>query len=379
MRYDLWIRGGTVIDPARQLSSPGDVLVRGSRIAAPPDGAAPDAAEVIDATGCLVLPGLIDFHTHLYHGGSELGIPPDPGLLPSGVTSAVDAGSAGLANYALLSEAVIARSQVRIKSYLNVAPAGLVTTRYPENVDPKHYDLEKIGDLLERYRGELCGLKIRQSRQIVGTLGLEPLRAAVRLAEQLHCPVVVHTTDPPGSLGDLADLLRPGDVFCHVFHGTGTTILDPNGRILPEVLAARQRGVVFDAAQGRMNFAFGVAEAAIRQGFLPDIISTDITAATLFRQPVFGLPHIMAKYLALGMPLDAIVAACTAAPARLLRLQGEIGTLAPGACADVTVLRQVEHPVTFWDTVGGRREGTVLLVPQLTVRAGRTLFRQLDF
>jgi len=379
MRYDLWIRGGEIIDPARNMSQPGEVLIRGARIVAPPVGETPDAAEVVDASGCLILPGLIDFHAHLFPGGTELGIPPDPGLLPSGVTTAADAGSAGITNYELFSESVIKRSLVRIKSYLNVAPAGLVTTRYPENVDPKHFDLEKTAALFERYRGELLGLKLRQSRPIVEHLGLEPLKATLRMAEQLHCRVVVHTTDPPGSLGELADLLRPGDVFCHVFHGTGHTILGPDGALLPEILAARKRGVVFDAAQGRKNFAFRVAEAALRQAFLPDVISSDLTASTLFRQPVFGLPHIMGKYLALRMPLEAVVAACTATPARLLGMQGEIGTLAPGACADVAIVRQVDRQVEFQDTNDERREGQVLLVPQMTVRAGRVLFRQIDF
>lgn len=379
MRYDLWIRGGLVIDPARNISQPGDVLICGDRIVATPVGETPDAEEVIDAAGCLVMPGLIDFHAHLFPGGTEIGIPPDPGLLPLGVTTAADAGSAGVANYDLFSQSVIGRSLVRIKSYLNVAPTGLVTSRYHENVDPKHFDLEKIGALLERHRGELLGLKVRQSRGIVGALGLEPLKSTLRIAERLHCPVVVHTTDPPGDAGEIAALLRPGDIFCHVFHGTGNTVLGPNGGVLPAILAARQRGVLFDAANGRNHFVFAVAEAAIRQSFLPDVISTDLTVGTLFRQPVVGLPHLMSKYLALGVSLGEIVAACTSTPARLLGMPKEIGTLAPGACADIVVMRQVNRRVEFSDTKGQQRVGHALLVPQMTVRAGRIVFRQLDF
>jgi dihydroorotase len=379
MRYDLWIRGGRIVDPAQNVDQPGDVLVRGSRLAAAAVGETPEASEVVDATGCLVMPGLIDFHAHLYCGGTEIGVEPDVSLLPQGVTTAVDAGSAGTANYGLFSDSVIARSLVRIKAYLNVAPTGLVTTRYHENVDPTHYDLAKTAALLERHRGELLGLKIRQSRNIVGGMGLAPLEATLGMAEQLKCPVVVHTTDPPGSPGEIADRLRPGDVFCHVFNGTGNTIIGPDGLVLPEIVAARRRGIHFDAANGRNHFAFRVAEAAIRQAFLPDVISTDLTTNTLFRPPVFGLPHVMSKYLAMGVPLMQVVAACTSTPARLLGMQQEIGTLASGACADVAVIREAQMRVEFPDTPGERRAGQVLLVPQLTVRAGRVVFRQVDF
>jgi predicted amidohydrolase len=379
MRYDLWIRSGLVVDPARGISQPGDVLISRGRIVAPPPGETADAEQVVDATGCLVLPGLIDFHAHLYPRGTEIGISPDASLLPLGVTTAVDAGSAGVGNYEVFSQSVIMPSLVRIKSYLNVAPTGLVTARYHENLDPKHFDAEKIAGLFERHRGELLGLKVRLGREIVGPLGLEPLTATLRIAEELHCPVVVHTTNPVGGPGEIADLLRPGDIFCHLFHGTGSTIIGPDGRVLPQILAARERGVIFDAANGRSHFVFPVAETAIRQAFLPDVISTDLTVGTLFRPPVFGLPHVMSKYLAMGVSLMEVVAACTSTPARLLGLPGEVGTLAPAACADVAVVRREKRQVEFVDTKGERRIGHALLVPQLTVRAGRVVFRQLDF
>ena len=376
MKYDLQITGGTVIDPARGVERTGDVFVRAGQIATPPAGAGAETERVIDVTGCVVAPGLIDFHLHLYTGGTEIGIEPDLGLLPQGVTTAVDAGSAGIANYDLFSSSVVARSVVRIKSFLHVAPAGLVTTRYPENVDPCHYDVARMAEVFARHQGEVLGLKIRQSRSIVGALGLAPLRATLQIAESLGCRVVVHVTDPPGSAEEIADLLRPGDIFCHVFHGTGGTILSSDGVLLPGIRAARARGVLFDAANGRSHFAFAVARAALRQSFPPDVISTDLTVGTLYCEPVFGLPHVMSKYLTLGVPLRDVVAACTMTPARLLGLEGEIGTLAPGACADIAVFRQVETPVGYVDSLGERLVGQVMLVPQLTVRAGRVVYRQ---
>jgi Predicted amidohydrolase len=145
------------------------------------------------------------------------------------------------------------------------------------------------------------------------------------------------------------------------------------------VKEARRRGVIFDAANGRNNFIFSIAEAALRDEFLPDIISADLTWMTLFRQPVFGLPWMMSKYLALGMTIADIVAACTATPADVMGMSGEIGTLAPGACADVSILKMVDHPCEFLDTDGDRRAGHKLLLPQATIRGGRMVFRQLNF
>ena len=369
------IQHGTVVDPSRGMCQAGEVYVAGERIVA--DIA--ESATAIDASRCLVFPGLIDYHLHLYAGGTEIGTPPDAGLLPQGVTTGVDAGSAGPANYANFSETVIARSTVRILSLLNVSPAGLVTIRYPENADPRHYDPDTSARLFERHRGELLGLKVRQGKEIVGEFGLAPLRATLKMSDRLACPVVVHVTNAPCSQAELVDLLRPRDVFCHVYHGTGPTIFAPDGSVLPAIRSARDRGVIFDAANGWSHFVFASARAALQQGFLPDVISTDLTNRTLYKQPVFGLPFVMSKYLSMGMPLLDVVRATTSTPARLIGMEEEIGTLAPGACADIAIFKQVERPVQFVDTQGVRWEGNTLLIPQLTMRAGQVLFRQIDF
>ncbi|HTX52153.1 MAG TPA: metallo-dependent hydrolase [Candidatus Baltobacteraceae bacterium] len=369
------IQHGTVVDPSRGMCQAGEVYVAGERIVAD----ITESATAIDASRCLVFPGLIDYHLHLYAGGTEIGTPPDAGLLPQGVTTGVDAGSAGPANYANFSETVIARSTVRILSLLNVSPAGLVTIRYPENVDPRHYDPDTSARLFERHRGELLGLKVRQGKEIVGEFGLAPLRATLKMSDRLACPVVVHVTNAPCSQAELVDLLRPRDVFCHVYHGTGPTIFAPDGSVLPAIRSARDRGVIFDAANGWSHFVFASARAALQQGFLPDVISTDLTNRTLYKQPVFGLPFVMSKYLSMGMPLLDVVRATTSTPARLIGMEEEIGTLAPGACADIAIFKQVERPVQFVDTQGVRWEGNTLLIPQLTMRAGQVLFRQIDF
>jgi dihydroorotase len=379
MRNDIVIAGGRVIDPARGVDAISDVLISEDRIASPLGGEGGSAHLAIRADGCLVLPGLIDFHSHVFFDGTDNGIAPDAGMLPHGVTTTVDGGSAGTANYANFHKNIITNSVVRIKSFLHVAPAGQLTAKFTENHDPKYYDEDKMELLFRQYSGELLGLKIRLSKEVVGELGLEPLKKALEIAERLSCPVAVHVTNPAADTSEVVDLLRNGDIFVHVYHGKGSTIIGDDGRVIPAVKEARQRGVIFDAANGRNNFVFSIAEAALNDQFLPDIISADLTWTTLFRQPVFGLPWMMSKYLALGMKLYDIVAACTSTPANVMGMSGEIGTLAPGACADVSILRLVDHPCEFLDTNGDHRAGYKLLLPQATIRGGRIVFRQLNF
>jgi predicted amidohydrolase len=223
------------------------------------------------------------------------------------------------------------------------------------------------------------GLKVRQSRDIVGELGLAPLQATLKMADEIGCRVVVHITDPPCPLTDIADLLRPGDVFCHVYQGIGHTIIGSDGKVLPGIKAARERGVIFDAANGKSHFTFGVARSAIADGFLPDVISTDLTVLSLYLDWAFGLPYLMSKYLNLGVGLMEVVAACTSTPAQWLGRQGQLGTFAPGAVADIAVLRPIRRPTRFRDTQGEVFMGEQLLVPQLTVLGGRIVYRQVDF
>jgi dihydroorotase len=378
MNVDLLIQNGTIVDPARGLQQAEDVGIKNGRIVELAHSA-PTAGRVIDAQDCLIFPGLIDFHAHVFSPGTEFGVHADSALLPQGVTSVVDAGSAGLGNYESFVKTVAAFSQVRVFSLVNVSVTGQMTLRYDENVDPRYYDGEALKSLFAKYPGQLIGLKIRQGKDIVGELGLKPLQAALKIAEEIGCPVVVHVSDPPCTLDAIAALLRTGDVFCHVFHGRGPTIIARDGRVSPEIKAARKRGVVFDAANGKLNFSLAVARAAIADGFLPDVISTDLTTLTLYWDYAFGLPYLMSKYLALGVDLMDVAAACTATPAVLLGMKGVLGTLAPGALADVAILKPKRQPTRFFDHLGEQCRGETLLVPQMTVLGGQIVFRQIDF
>jgi predicted amidohydrolase len=380
MKVDLKITGGTIIDPERGVHAPGDLLIRGSEIVAAAPGEPAEAQTTIHAEGCLVLPGLIDFHAHLYPGGTESGVCADSSLLPMGVTTGVDAGSCGSANYESFVRTAAATSQARIFSFINISSEGLIVTRYPEELNPRHYDEPRIAELVHRYRGQCLGLKIRLSRELVGDLGGKPLERTLEIAERLGCMVTVHTTDPPIPPEEIAGMLRPRDVYCHMYQGVGETIIGVDGIVRPKLYDARRRGVIFDTANGRKNFAFRVAKAALDEGFLPDIISSDVTRKTLFADYVFSLPFTMMKFLKLGMPIEKVVAACTSAPARQIGMQGKLGTLAAGAFADVAIFRrEKKRAVVVKDDAGDSITLADWLIPQMTILGGRIAYRQIDF
>jgi predicted amidohydrolase len=379
VKLDLRIAGGTIVDPERGIHGPGEVLIQGNTIVSAQPGQQIEAERTIDAAGCLVFPGLIDFHAHLYGGGTESGVHADTALLPMGVTAGVDGGSCGTANYEMFYRTAVATSRVRLFAFVNICPGGLIATRYPEELNPKHYDEKALAELLNRYRGQCLGLKVRFSKEIVREFGNAPLEATVAIAQRLGCPVVVHTTNPAAAPEKIVAMLRPGDVYCHAHQGAGETIIGADGKVRPALYDAQRSGIIFDACNGRNNFSFKVAQAAVCQGFLPDVISTDVTRKTLYGDFVFSLPYIMMKYLNLGMSLDKVVAACTSVPARLIGMKGKLGTLAPGALADVAVFRATKKKLGMTDALGDSISGDHVLVPQMTVLDGNIAYRQIDF
>jgi len=377
MKVDLRIKGGRVVDPAQGLDGIRDILVAQGRIVVAAAGEVAEATQEIDARGCIVTPGLIDFHNHIFSSGSDLCVPADAALLPSGVTAAVDAGSAGTANCELFLASTLLQ-KTRVKSFLHVCPTGLGTTQFHEELKPEAWDRCKMQELFEKHSDFLLGLKVRASKALVGSQGLEPVKQTIEAAAEIGCPVCVHTTDGSTPVEELLAILRPGDIFCHVFHGTGETILQ-DGKVKAAVREARERGVIFDAANGSNHFAFAVAEAALAEGVFPDVISTDLTVKTLFRPPVYSLPYTLAKYLAIGCKLGDVIAAATSTPARLMGMAGKIGTLAPGAYGDIAIFKLVEQQVDFVDTLKQRRQGSQMLLPQMTILGGQIMFRQLSF
>ena len=376
---DLLIHGGTVIDPANNFMGKSDVLICGNKIAEVEPGEIIKAQETIEADGYLVTPGLIDNHTHIFYDGTESGLVPDLSLLPMGVTTVVDAGSTGVANCEAFMHMIVNNSQMRIFCNLLVSPTGQPTERYPENIDPQYYDRSRMKRLFHKYSGCINGLKIRLGQEVVRNLGLEPLRATIKLAKELECRVTVHTANPPGDITEIASMLRSGDVFCHCYHGKGSTIIAADGRVKSLIWEARKRGVVFDTADARVNHSYPVIQAALKDGFAPDVISTDLTQASLFGNMVFGLPVVMSKYLGLGLSLEDVVKACTAAPAELLGMKGKLGTLSAGAMADVAIFELTNKTFLLKNRLNETFATNQLLIPKLTIANGKVVFRQVDF
>lgn len=372
----LKICNGKVYDPLSKSFSVRDIAVDGNKIA---EDASADAEYSVDAAGCIVTPGLIDHHIHVFSGIETGCIDPDLSCIPNGVTTAIEGGTSGVSTYPLFHDHNAARSRVRLRSNLNIGSQGLISTACSENVRPECIERDKIKEMFRRYPDELVSLKLRNSLGIVPAGDTGPLNAMLELAEEIGCNVVVHMTNPSVSPEETACLLRRGDVFCHMYQGIGNTLLDEKGKVKKEILKARERGVVFDACNGNANFAFKIAIPAIEQGFLPDIISTDLTPMSFFKPFVYSLPRLMSKYLSLGMSLEQIFACTILKPASMLKAERDLASLAPGTAADIAVFKLADSPVSFSDNAGDVILGQQVLIPQMTVKDGTILFAQSDF
>ena len=378
--YQLIIKNGTVIDPAQGLHTQIDIAVEGGRIAGLGDFSGKPATQVIDASGCIVTPGLIDHHCHIYPLAA-IGLPAEAICFRSGVTTAVDAGSRGCDNFAEVAP-FIRQSKLRIKAYLHVCSTGLASLpKQTEDVDPAHFDRERIGESLEAYSDCLLGLKLRTSKGIVRDFGWKPLEAAVSLAEQLDSHVMVHCTDPPGPIPELLARLHQGDIMTHMYMNKGLRLVGDDGKVCDAAYEARRRGVLFEAADAREHFSFEVSEPAIKEGFYPDLLGTDLTKFSMNLRPTaFSLTNQIAKYTQLGIPFEKVLYLCTAAPAKQMGLENETGSLREGLCADIAVFRKEESHIPFGDRPYGNPDGRThacswRLRTMLTVRAGEMVYR----
>lgn len=380
-KYNFWLKGGHVVDPSQNLDGEADILITNSRIVPLPENGHIDPAdvkEVIDCSGCYVFPGLIDHHVHFSWNTS--GIAPDLFCLPSGVTAACDAGSIGTNAFENFVRHRLMPATTTLKASINVASGGLAGSGYMEDISPELYDTRAMAYLFERYRDYIYGLKLRIGKDISEGKGLRPLEESVKLARAFDTRLSLHATYPLEPVPEIVDRMGSGDVLCHTFQAMGPySILDESGHVYPEVWNARARGVLFDSAQGRIHCSFPVAKAAIEQGFCPDVISTDLITFSAYQERLFSLPVSMSRFLALGMSLPAVVRCCTETPARLMGLAGQIGTLKPGALADVSIMQMKHHTFAFQDSYGNHLPASQLLLPQMTLKAGRTCWRSVEF
>jgi len=372
VKFDLLITGGHVIDPATGVDKHADVAVRAGRIASIDENIPADSAStVIDAHDQLVTPGLIDLHTHVYWGATFWGVRADPIASRSGVTTFVDAGSAGAYTLSGFREFIIKPADVRIYALLNISVLGLVAHVHElEQID--HCDTAMFLKVAHLYREIIAGVKVRMERRTVGTNGLEPLRRARLVAEECGIPVMVHIAESPPSLPEVLGLMKPGDILTHCFTGQNMKIVDEKGKLLDAAKRAWDSGVVMDIGHGRGSFSYETAEALAGAGLWPDVISTDLHQFSI-SGPMFDLPTCLSKLLNLGMPLRQVIRSVTQRPAEVLGLQHEIGSLAPGRRADIALLRLEEGRFTFHDNFGIRREGRQMLRSTLTIVDGRPM------
>jgi dihydroorotase len=392
--YDLLLRGGEVLDPEQGTRRAADVAVEAGRIAVvAPSLPVNGVRRVVDVAGKLVTPGLIDLHAHGYWGVTYDGLRVDAVAGRSGVTTWVDAGSAGAATFPGFRRYVIEASQTRILPFLNLCAVGIIYRGVMEFEDLRFADVGFAVETVEAHRDLIVGIKLRLGRGIVGNNDDHPIWLAREVADQVQLPMMVHIGDPPPTLPRLLEAMGPGDVVTHCFRGgaegLGGIVL--RSGIRPEVRAARERGVLFDVGHGAGGFSFATAQAALDAGFEPDTISSDLHQQSIVAA-ARDLPHVLSKFLALGMSLEQVIAKATVAPARVLRREAaatgstaliadlqHLGTLRTGAPADLAVFSLEHGDFAFEDVRGERLSGTTRLVPEMTIRAGRAVEPEGDY
>lgn len=373
--YDLVLKGGRVIDERNRVDGRFDVAIRGGEIVKVAAELDPAGATVRNVEGCVVAPGLIDIHTHVYHKATSLGV--DPGLVArrAAITTLIDAGSAGAGNYDGLRDYVMAHSPYRILAFLNISFPGIfgfdkdvqigeATTR---SMLPVHRCVEKI----EANRDRIVGVKVRIGGIVTGDLGLGALELALEAAERVGLPLMTHIGTPPPSYSDVVDMLRPGDILTHCYRPEPNSAIGGDGKILEAVWKARERGVLFDIAHGMGAFGYATTESALRDGFKPDLISSDVHVISI-EGPGFDLLHTMSKLLNCGLSLPEVIGMSTSRPALAVR-RPDLGHLGVGATADISVLRQVDSDYVFADVVGATRQGSTLLHPVACYLGGKEM------
>jgi dihydroorotase len=374
MSYDLILRGGRVIDPSQKLDAVTDVAFAQGKVARIGPGLQADAdTDIRDMSGAIVTPGLIDLHTHVYWGGTSLGIDAEDFCRRSGVTTAVDTGSAGPGNFAGFRKHVIEPSAVRILAYLHISFAGIYAfsprVMVGESEELRLMAPVDAAEVASTNRDIIVGIKVRVGARASGRSGTVPLDIALQVAEEVGMPVMAHIDEPPPSYEEVIARLRAGDVLTHAFRPYPNAPATAQGTVKQAVLDARRRGVLFDIGHGKGSFAFKTARAMLANGFLPDTISSDVHALCI-NGPAFDQVTTMSKFLCLGMPLADVIAASTVNAAFALK-RPELGSLKPGSVGDATILSIKDGRFDYVDVVGEHLTGDRRIVSDGVVIGGR--------
>ncbi|WP_290770910.1 amidohydrolase family protein [Anaerofustis sp.] len=379
MKYDIVIENGTVIDPVRKTNKKENIYIINDKIVkAPQNNENIEYGQKIDASGCFVMPGLIENHTHIFYRGGDVNLNPDVVMLPSGVTSAIDQGSSGWSNFESFYRNVILNSIMNIKCYLNVSNTGLTTEDYFENIDPKYYNKKMIEFLCKKYKDTIIGLKIRMDKNSIKDMGLKPLEKAVEIAEDLNLPLSVHVKNLD-NIKDIAKMLRKGDTWIHIYQQNGDTLIDDKGNVRKEIIEAQERGVLFDVASGRGSFSFDMINKGLQQGFKPDFLGTDLVTYNVYQRPIFSLPYTMSIYLNLGFSIEELAQMCVQLPAKTMNMSDDISSFKENTTADICILKIKEKDILFKDKHGGSLKGNKLIFPQMTIKEGKVMYRNIEF
>jgi dihydroorotase len=371
---DFLLKGGRVIDPASGRDGLFDIRVRNGMIDEIGSSIAAEGATVIDVKDHIVTPGLIDVHLHLLKGLGAFGVDPDIFGVGSGVTTVVDAGSAGHSLLTVFRNYVTQNARTRVLNYINLSTLGGVTgPGFGTLADSRLIDEEKIERAVETHRDIIVGIKIMATGGALGAQGLKPLARARKLGDQLKLPLLVHIGESwsknaqPVHVGEVLKYLRAGDIVTHMFTAHPGGLLDGNGKLWPQVREAKASGVLMDVGHGLHNLNFDVARKVLDQGLHPDGVSTDGHRGNR-SGPVYDLPTTMAKLMALGFSLSQVIEMATVNAARLLDRSNQLGTLRIGAPADISVLRLQEHEWKAIDSQNGTIPAHQAIEPVYAVR-----------
>src|SRR5712691_10810462 len=372
--YDLLLKGGTVIDPAQNVRGTFDVAVENGKIAGVAANIpASEARRVIHVPGKTITAGLIDLHTHVFDGVAANGVHPDIAGVHAGVTTVVDAGSAGCATFSAFPRHILPTCETEVIPLLHICQTGLATN--PDIIAESSIDLEATLRVAQAHQGLIKGIKARMVSPALEIFGMEMPRLAKRAARESGLPLMVHIGDTEKRyrgdvIRELLPLLEAGDIVTHLFTANPGGVVDASGKLVPEAQELRDRGVWLDTAHGRLNFGFGIARKVLDQGLVPHCISTDLTVPGR-RNTVHSLVEMMTRFLGLGFTLEQVVEMCTVNPARALGEEGRLGSLVVGRQADVSVLEVRDGDWTVFDTVGDSLRVTQEVVPVLTVKRGQ--------